>query len=68
MARILVVDDEVDVVRMVVRTLETLGHTVEIARDGETALTMMRPNALVTDRLSLPFSEWLQIPTAVIRC
>lgn len=52
MARILVVDDELDVVRMVARTLEARGHTVEVARDGEAALTLIArevPELLVID-------------------
>ena len=52
MARILVVDDELDVVRMVARTLEGRGHTVEVARDGEAALTLIArqaPELLVID-------------------
>lgn len=63
MARILVVDDEVDVVRMVVRTLETLGHTVEIARDGETALTMIAaaPPELVVLDLNLPRLDGMEV-------
>ena len=63
MARILVVDDEVDVVRMVVRTLEALGHTVEIARDGETALTMIAaaPPDLVVLDLNLPRLDGMEV-------
>ena len=52
MARILVVDDELDVVRMVARTLEGRGHAVEVARDGEAALTVIArqpPELLVID-------------------
>lgn len=56
MARILVVDDETDVVRMVVRTLEARGHTVAIARDGESALAMIgaQPPELVVLDANLP--------------
>lgn len=61
MATILVVDDEPDIVRMVVRTLEGRGHTVEVARDGETALARCAealPDLMVLDanlpRLSGP--------------
>ena len=68
MARILVVDDEVDVVRMVVRTLEARGHTVEIARDGETALAMIAagvakeaaPDLVVLD-LNLPRLDGMEV-------
>lgn len=63
MARILVVDDEVDVVRMVVRTLEARGHTVEIARDGETALAMVKANPpeLVVLDLNLPRIDGVEV-------
>lgn len=61
MARILVVDDEPDIVRMVVRTLEARGHAVEVARDGESALARCLeapPDLMVLDanlpRLSGP--------------
>lgn len=63
MARILVVDDEVDVVRMVVKTLEARGHNVEIARDGETALTMIaasRPDLVVLD-VNLPRIDGMEV-------
>lgn len=52
MARILVVDDELDVVRMVARTLESRGHAVEVARDGEAALALIAkqvPDLMVLD-------------------
>ena len=52
MATILVVDDELDVVRMVARTLEARGHTVEVARDGEAALVLIArqaPDLLLVD-------------------
>jgi DNA-binding response OmpR family regulator len=63
MARILVVDDEVDVVRMVVRTLEARGHTVDIARDGETALAMINasPPDLVVLDLNLPRLDGMEV-------
>jgi len=63
MARILVVDDEADVVRMVVRTLEGRGHTVEIARDGETALAMVAssPPELVVLDLNLPRLDGMEV-------
>ena len=38
MARILVVDDEPDIVRIVTRIMEARGHTVRTAADGAAAL------------------------------
>ncbi|MEZ4400426.1 MAG: response regulator [Kofleriaceae bacterium] len=56
MARILVVDDELDVVRMVVRALAARGHQVETARDGAAALAQIAqaPPALVILDAHLP--------------
>jgi CheY-like chemotaxis protein len=39
MARILVIDDEPDVVRLIVKALSGRGHVVQIARDGASALS-----------------------------
>ena len=52
MPRILVVDDEFDVVRMIERALEARGYTVEIARDGEAALAAVAracPDLVILD-------------------
>jgi len=38
MARVLVIDDEPDVVRLIVKVLSGRGHVVQIARDGLKAL------------------------------
>ena len=38
MARVLVIDDEQDVVRLIVKVLSGRGHVVQIARDGASAL------------------------------
>jgi len=38
MARVLVIDDEPDVVRLIVKVLSGRGHVVQIARDGASAL------------------------------
>jgi two-component system, sensor histidine kinase and response regulator len=38
MARVLVIDDEQDVVRLILKVLSGRGHVVQIARDGASAL------------------------------
>ena len=38
MARVLVIDDEPDVVRLIVKVLSGRGHVVQTARDGASAL------------------------------
>jgi len=56
MARILVVDDEPDIVRVVVKIMEARGHTVATARDGMEALDLIGanpPDVVILD-LNLP--------------
>lgn len=56
MGRILVVDDEADVVRTVAKALEQRGHEVSTARDGAEAIARVGaepPDLLVID-LALP--------------
>ena len=56
MGRILVVDDEADVVRTVTKALEQRGHVVTAARDGADAIARVTadpPDCLVID-LALP--------------
>jgi len=56
MARILVVDDEPDIVRVVVKIMEARGHQVTTARDGVEALERIAidpPDLLILD-LNLP--------------
>lgn len=56
MARILVVDDEPDIVRFAVSVLESRGHQVTTAGDGPSALESARanpPDAILLD-LRLP--------------
>jgi len=51
-ARILVVDDEADIVRLVERVLGARGHFVESGRDGVEALERVRadpPDVLIVD-------------------
>ncbi len=52
MARVLVIDDEPDVVRLIVKVLAGRGHVVQIARDGATALSRVRhepPDVILLD-------------------
>jgi CheY-like chemotaxis protein len=56
MGRILVVDDEADIVRIATKALEQRGHVVTTARDGAEAIVQMQaepPDCLVID-LALP--------------
>jgi CheY-like chemotaxis protein len=52
MARVLVIDDEPDVVRLVVKVLSGRGHVVQIARDGASALARVKhepPDVVLLD-------------------
>ena len=52
MARVMVIDDEPDVVRLVVKVLSGRGHVVQIARDGTNALTRVKsepPDVILLD-------------------
>lgn len=52
MARVLVIDDEPDVVRLIVKILSGRGHVVQVARDGATALARVRherPEVILLD-------------------
>jgi len=63
MARILVVDDEPDIVRMVTKIMEGLGHEVSEARDGEAALSAVekaRPDCVILD-LNLPKLDGFEV-------
>ena len=56
MGRILVVDDEVEVIRSVTKALEARGHTIATAHDGADAIAAVTadpPDLLVID-LALP--------------
>ncbi len=56
MARILVVDDEPDIVRIVVKIMEARGHQVATARDGIEAIELIKanpPEVVILD-LNLP--------------
>ena len=52
MARVLVIDDEQDVVRLIVKGLSGRGHIVQTARDGATALQRVKhepPDVILLD-------------------
>ncbi|HEY4059706.1 MAG TPA: response regulator [Kofleriaceae bacterium] len=52
MARVLVIDDEPDVVRLIVKVLSGRGHMVQIARDGASALQRVKlepPDVILLD-------------------
>ncbi|MGP7961191.1 response regulator transcription factor [Sanguibacter sp. A247] len=67
MARILVVEDDVDIAALVVHKLRGAGHTVLEAADGESALTLIRaerPDLVVLDWM-LPRASGLDVCEAV---
>src|SRR4029078_8193009 len=52
MARVLVIDDEPDVVRLIVKVLSGRGHVVQVARDGASALALVKsepPDVILLD-------------------
>ena len=52
MARVLVIDDELEVVRLIKKVLQGRGHVVQVARDGVTALDLVRsesPEVILLD-------------------
>lgn len=52
MAKVLVIDDEPDVVRLIVKILSGRGHVVQVARDGAAALARVRherPEVILLD-------------------
>lgn len=63
MAHILVVDDEPEIVQLVAKVLESRGHRVTIARDGQECLDRIaaeRPDVLVID-LNLPKVDGFEV-------
>jgi two-component system KDP operon response regulator KdpE len=67
--RILVVDDEPQIRRMLKASLQSSGYTVVVASDGCEALTkfeMERPDLLVTD-LAMPIMNGLELTQAIRR-
>jgi DNA-binding response OmpR family regulator len=63
MAKILVVDDEPDIVRAVVRILRSRGHDVVTAKDGQEALeyVIQSPPDLVILDLDLPRVDGFEV-------
>ncbi len=52
MARVLVIDDEQDVVRLILKVLSGRGHIVQVARDGASALARVKsepPDVILLD-------------------
>ena len=52
MARVLVIDDEPDVVRLILKVLSPRGHVVQTARDGASALARVQqepPDVILLD-------------------
>jgi CheY-like chemotaxis protein len=45
MARVLVIDDEQDIVRLILKVLSGRGHVVQTARDGASALARVKQEA-----------------------
>jgi CheY-like chemotaxis protein len=63
MAKILVVDDEPEIVRVVVKIMESRGHEVATAKDGPTALERVHenpPNVVILD-LNLPNMDGFEV-------
>jgi two-component system, OmpR family, KDP operon response regulator KdpE len=61
--RILVVDDEPQITRVLRTTLSSQGYDIRVANDGETALEIMRdwtPDLVITD-LAMPHMDGLQL-------
>jgi CheY-like chemotaxis protein len=63
MARILVVDDEIDIVRMVSKVLAARGHQLEAGRDGVDAVERIRrsPPDLVLVDAGLPGIDGVEV-------
>jgi EAL domain-containing protein (putative c-di-GMP-specific phosphodiesterase class I)/CheY-like chemotaxis protein len=65
--RVLVVDDEAELVRFYSRVLAGAGHTIESARDGASAIALFkktRCDAIVTD-IGMPAMDGLELLRAV---
>lgn len=67
--RILVVDDEPQITRVLRMSLQSHGYEVTIARNGEEALTRVKelsPDLIITD-LSMPVMDGLELTRAIRR-
>jgi DNA-binding response OmpR family regulator len=63
MAHILVCDDEPEIVKMVAKLMQALGHRVTIARDGQEALDAVaieKPDLVVLD-LNIPKVDGFEV-------
>jgi len=63
MAKILVVDDEPDIVRVIVKIMQSRGHEVDTAADGPEALEQIkdaRPDVVILD-LNLPKMDGFEV-------
>ena len=61
MARLLVVDDDPDICRLLVDALSGEGHTVIVARDGAEALSLARlwrPDVILLDLMMPAMNGW----------
>jgi two-component system, OmpR family, KDP operon response regulator KdpE len=61
--RILVVDDERQITRVLRTTIDSQGYDVRVANDGDTALEIMKnwnPNLVITD-LAMPNMDGLEL-------
>jgi len=65
--RILVVDDEPQIPRVLRTSLSSHGYDIRVANDGETALEIMKdwtPDLVITD-LSMPKYGWTGVVPAI---
>lgn len=69
MAKILVVDDEPDIIRMAARLMEECGHQVITAKNGVQALELIReePPDLVVVDMDLPQLNGLEVCKSIKR-
>ena len=67
MARVLVIDDDVEVRSAVVRILEHLGHSVVQAGDGRQAMGLFRadPTDLVITDINMPEMDGIEVMNAL---
>ncbi len=67
--RILLADDEAHITHLVSRRLESLGHEVRVAHDGEEAWNICQewfPDLIVTD-LQMPYLSGIELATRLRR-